>query len=109
MPENSGIALHQIRELILQTSGHFPHKDWEKTERSAQELKDILLDGSMDGLSDESKQILKRVIHEGNCNAMSKLSHDFDENPQQAGSTILHHSAIFQLQSCNLLTILCSI
>lgn len=71
MPENSGIALDQLRELI-EAVGHLPHKDWEKTGQSAERLNDILLDGSMDGLSDEFKHTFKRVIHEGNWNAAAE-------------------------------------
>jgi len=71
MPENSGIALDQLRELI-EAVGHLPHKDWERTGQSAERLNDILLDGSMDGLSDEFKHTFKRVIHEGNWNAAAE-------------------------------------
>jgi len=69
--DNSGIPLDQLRELI-EAVGHLPHKDWEKTGQSAEQLNDILLGGSMDGLSEEFKQIFKRVIEEGNWNAAAE-------------------------------------
>lgn len=65
--DNSGIPLDQLRKLI-EAVGHLPHKDWDKTGQSAEQLNDILLGGSMGGLSEEFKQIFKRVIEEGNWN-----------------------------------------
>ena len=78
MPENSSISLEKLRALI-KAVGHLPHKDWDRTGKSAEELTDILLDGGKDGLSEEFKHIFKRVIEEGNWNvAEEHASSDVD-------------------------------
>ena len=71
--DNSGIPLDQLRKLI-EAVGHLPHKDWDKTGQSAEQLNDILLGGSMGGLSEEFKQIFKRVIEEGNWNKAAEYA-----------------------------------
>lgn len=71
MPEGSGISLDQLRALI-QAVGHLPHKDWDRTGQSAHDLNDILLGDSDEELTDDFKQIFKRVIEEGNWEGAAK-------------------------------------
>ncbi|GFH43982.1 hypothetical protein CTEN210_00456 [Chaetoceros tenuissimus] len=71
MPDNCGISLDALKELI-EAVAHLSHKDWSKTEQSAKTLNDILLKGDTSGeLSPEFKQIFSRVIQEGNWNGAS--------------------------------------
>ena len=74
MPDNSGISLDALKELI-EAVAHLSHKDWSKTEQSAHTLNDILLKGDLSGeLSPEFKQIFSRVISEGNWNGASNYA-----------------------------------
>ena len=73
MPPDSGISLEQLRALV-KAVGHLPHKDWDRTGASAEQLNDILLGDSDegDGLTEDFKQIFKRVVEEGNWNAAAE-------------------------------------
>uniref|UniRef100_A0A7S3QDC4 Uncharacterized protein n=1 Tax=Chaetoceros debilis TaxID=122233 RepID=A0A7S3QDC4_9STRA len=80
LPEVSDIDLDALRGLI-ESAGHLPHKDWEKTGQSAEVLNNILLDGKTgEGLSDDFKYMFQRVIHEGNWDAAVKHAQSTNDN-----------------------------